>query len=649
MGTICANDAVRIKKKRIIHASGIMDGHAHHNSGACCPMPLIYAQLEEGSIKIYPTTAWGLRTREFCEFTAALQYKEGVRIQRLTTLDMGNHLATLNRQTFSNIRHSMDFAVNETRFIKEPIATPMIIATMDMEYAHIAGYEGQTIYHEENGELFYFERVYSDKPEREGIKRDLSHELLENRIIQIDEDSKLSFIKKAFEDKTLLISSVKDVSHEINEIITGIIDHGNSFVNYVIGDKPESKDVNSDLSNESTEKRIDQSMALKLRKWEFQCSETEAAAKKNPLHLLPLYFYDPRRFCKPSGTAFPKSKVYGAWDEIFNYIATESKPGIWAGVKMYPPLGHKPLDELCEYLPDFYYRCEKEKIPILTHCSPGGMTTHEAGYYLNFDMKNGVLCRKRYLARQKQLMKIASLTGKPASNAPCYPEEWGVNTGKFNRFLYDYFFKCYVHPEAWRPVLENFPDLHLCLAHFGGDEWRRGPISEWNDTPPSDWINSIVDLTKKYKNVYTDISCFNLEENLTGDNFEDKKVRHTLSKMFYWIRDRDEYKHLRNKVIFGTDWYLTHLTRSDDGAKYDNYCRDFKKLIDQVDPTFWVRFTLVNPWSCYSMSKGKLRKMADTLKAAGAIESVLYERLDRLLKLDDEVSCIKEQLTKWDT
>ena len=49
------------------------------------------------------------------------------------------------------------------------------------------------------------------------------------------------------------------------------------------------------------------------------------------------------------------------------------------------------------------------------------------------------------------------------------------------------------------------------------------------------------------------------------------------------------------------------------------------------------------------MSKGKLRKMADTLKAAGAIESVLYERLDRLLKLDDEVSCIKEQLTKWDT
>lgn len=611
MGTICANDAVRIKKKRIIHASGIMDGHAHHNSGACCPMPLIYAQLEEGSGKGYLTTFRGFRTREWCEHFVALKFKEGVHIQRLTTLDMGNHLATLNRQIFSNIRHSMDFAVNETRFVKEPIATPMIIATMDMEYAHLAGYEGQTIYHEEDGKLFYFERVSGDKPEREGIKRDLSHEILENRIDQT-EDSKL-------------------------------------LLKNVVGGNPECKDAKMDLSHEINEKRIDQSMVLKLRKWEFQCSETEAAAKKNPLHLLPLYFYDPRRFCKPSGTAFPESKEYGAWDEIFNYIATENKSGIWAGVKMYPPLGHKPLDELCEYLPDFYHRCEKEKIPILTHCSPGGMTTHEAPHYMAFDIDNGVLCRKRQVARQKQLMKITSLTGKPASNASGYPENWGVTTDKFRRFPYDYFFKHYVHPEAWRPVLENFPDLHLCLAHFGGDEWRRGPISEWNDTPPSDWINSIVDLTKKYKNVYTDISCFNLEEKLTGDNFEDKKVRHTLSKMFYWIRDRDEYKHLRNKVIFGTDWYLTHLTRSDDGAKYDNYCRDFKKLIDQVDPTFWVRFTLVNPWSCYSMSSKILFQMKRALKDAKADKGKLEKEYKKLAKLDNEVSSIREQLAKWDS
>ncbi len=48
------------------------------------------------------------------------------------------------------------------------------------------------------------------------------------------------------------------------------------------------------------------------------------------------------------------------------------------------------------------------------------------------------------------------------------------------------------------------------------------------------------------------------------------------------------------------------------------------------------------------MSKEKLSKMCDALKAAGAKENDLYENHDRLLKLDDEVSRIKEQLAKWD-
>jgi hypothetical protein len=165
MGTIYANDAVRIKLKKIIVAHGIMDGHAHHNCGACCPLPLIYSQLEEGILKAYPTTVMCFRTREWCEATVSLRYREGVRIQRLSTLEMGNFLAILNQLTYNGIRHSMEFAdKHEAKPDVEPLATPMIIATMDMELAHIAGYEGQTIYHEEDGKLFYFERMSGDKP-----------------------------------------------------------------------------------------------------------------------------------------------------------------------------------------------------------------------------------------------------------------------------------------------------------------------------------------------------------------------------------------------------------------------------------------------------------------------------------------------------
>ena len=173
-------------------------------------------------------------------------------------------------------------------------------------------------------------------------------------------------------------------------------------------------------------------------------------------------------------------------------------------------------------------------------------------------------------------------------------------------------------------------------------------MSEWSDSPPSEWIKSTIDLTKKYKNVYTDISCFNLDKEINDDHEDGRKVRNTFNKMLYWMRDRDEYRHLQNKVIFGTDWYLTHLTRDDDGAEYGNYCRDFKKLIDQVDSTFWIRFTLVNPWKCYSMSKDKLRTMKNSLIKADANESTVLKRYNQLLKLDDEVSRIKEQLAKWD-
>jgi len=65
-----------------------------------------------------------------------------------------------------------------------------------------------------------------------------------------------------------------------------------------------------------------------------------------------------------------------------------------------------------------------------------------------------------------------------------------------------------------------------------------------------------------------------------------------------------------------------------------------------VDSTFWIRFTLVNPWECYSMSKEKLRWMAEALKKGGAKKNTLKKILNYLLKLGDEISRIKEQLTK---
>jgi predicted TIM-barrel fold metal-dependent hydrolase len=571
MVPLTANNALRLTLKKSIVAHGIIDGHAHHNSGACCPLPLIYVQVVDGAPLPLPRRIY--RTREAAERLVGLVYKEGVRIQKLSTFAMGNELVRLNTNTYAQVAHSMDFAEDVgVRSAGDTIASPIIIATMDMEFAHIAGYEGQPIYHEEHDKLFYYKRESGARPERDGHKVNLSHE--------IDEDE------------------------------------------------------------------VDISKALKLKKWRIQHDETRDAAINNPLHLLPLYFYDPRRFNRAAGTPFPESKNYGAWDEIFRNIATDADPGMWAGVKMYPPLGHKPLDERCPWLPEFYNHCESTHIPILTHCSPGGMTTHEAHHYELFDSAHE---RAHEEARIKQYEKLKTMAAAAGKTIPPFQPGRTLFVGldmtdKKGRSEEDYFFKNYVHPEAWRPVLKFFPDLHLCLAHFGGDEWKRGPLSAWSTGAPSDWINSVVELTKIYPNVYTDISCFNLAGKLVDD--EGATVSQTLTTMLRWMLDREDFHHLKNKLIFGTDWYLTHLSRTDESGYYGRYCRDFKRLLDTVDPTLWIRFSLVNPWTCYAISKEKIRMMKDALIKAGSIKTAVLEQCEKLCNLDDEVLRIKEQLAQ---
>ncbi|MBD3345522.1 MAG: amidohydrolase family protein [Chitinivibrionales bacterium] len=97
-----------------------------------------------------------------------------------------------------------------------------------------------------------------------------------------------------------------------------------------------------------------------------------------------------------------------------------------------------------------------------------------------------------------------------------------------------YFWTNYVHPRVWRDVLNNFPNLKLCLAHFGGDEWKRGL--------DSDWITEIISLTEEFPNVYTDFSCWDLDD---------------WKETFKSVLLNKQYSHLKEKILFGTDWYMT--------------------------------------------------------------------------------------------
>jgi predicted TIM-barrel fold metal-dependent hydrolase len=317
--------------------------------------------------------------------------------------------------------------------------------------------------------------------------------------------------------------------------------------------------------------------------------------------------------------------IHGPWDKPFEAIATMKRKGIFIGFKMYPPLGYKPLDPRLPYLEKFYARCEDDGIPILAHCSPGGMTTHEAKFYHDLDKADIT----------KRPTRIVS-----CSYDPCTP--------------LGYFFDEYVHPKNWRPVLMKFPNLKLCLAHLGGREWNedeRGPGIA------SDWVEEIINLCNPeivqgknlqgkevcFENVYTDLSCYDLCK---------VSVKKNITELFKEIKKKQHYQHLRDKILFGVDWYLSLITNA---PEYRKYVEGFFDCMSEFDQWQWYRSALVNPATFYGLdSHQKIDKMQFALeecckKEDDKIKDLLMENYKRITKLSKQVETIRNELRNKET
>lgn len=180
---------------------------------------------------------------------------------------------------------------------------------------------------------------------------------------------------------------------------------------------------------------------------------------------------------------------------------------VFRGIKLYPPQGYSCADPKFEML--FGY-CEERGFPLMVHCSRGGVHTRE--------IPMG--------RRQKEIEKITD-------------------------------------PDVYRDICKRFPKLRICLAHFGGDEdWKMyfdDPKSRQKidlDLPAEsrvgmNWLTKIIQMIEsdEFPNLYTDISytVFNIDRHLS-----------TLSVLL-----RGSSK-LRKKVIFGSDYYMTHKEKFDE-------------------------------------------------------------------------------------
>jgi len=346
----------------------------------------------------------------------------------------------------------------------------------------------------------------------------------------------------------------------------------------------------------------------------YQHISTVDSVKKHPWVLIPMFHYEPRRWCNPSGGDMDEDTwIHGPWDEPFQYIATKKDAGIFIGFKMYPPLGYKPFDSRLPYLDKFYARCADDGIPILSHCSPGGLTSHEKEFYQKRDKKEP----------SAEMLKEAKSKepGRKLTYDPLDPD--------------GYFFDEYVHPKNWRPVLDKYRNLKLCLAHFGGAEWDKTRFLKLKGAGlESDWVKEIIELTK-YPNVYTDISCFDLE---------DRGVRSTVIELFRKMKINSEYRHLQDKVIFGVDWYLSLITKA---PEYKEYVESFFDIMSEFDEWQWYRSAIVNPATFYGLDKSDLLKnMNNALSDETQKSTKQRQGYERIKNLPKQVETIRNELEK---
>lgn len=223
---------------------------------------------------------------------------------------------------------------------------------------------------------------------------------------------------------------------------------------------------------------------------EGQLEELLVLYKQYPKIIFPFIAVDPRR------------------ENILDLVKEYIEKHNFKGIKIYPSLGFYPSDPR---LKSIYKYAEDNKIPILSHCSKGGVYTHK----ITPEMLNH------------------PIQGKITKDKP----------KKFASYFTD--------PRNYRTVLEEFPKLKLCLAHFGGNSsWDEYLEKPWNPEKMKEsqksWVSVILEMIEEYPNLYTDISY---------------TMFHT-DRYFPFLNILLEKEKVKNKVMFGSDYYMVERVKT---------------------------------------------------------------------------------------
>ena len=428
-----------------------------------------------------------------------------------------------------------------------------MVMTMDMEYAHLYGYYGIKIYNS----------IYADGDQEKIKPAAYWYPLYLVNPLLADNQYKTYFkalpYHYTFTETDKMERSQFEKFYKEARTAKGYIYKPQSYNNKKSVNEEKSVQIKI-IPEEAYPEEVDL-----YEDWDKQVFLTKLAVMKYPLELLPLYHYDPRRFQK-GGSA-------GAFKAV-------SPEGLFAGYKMYTAQGYRPLDRRLPVLNEFYAYCNSNHISVVNHCSTGGAPTYDKEGYYYFE--------------------------HPLDTQEDKNEKKGVSSEI-------YFNRHFVSPKAWLPVLQNYPNLRFCLAHFGGNT-DLGRL----------WLQWIIDMMfkrgcyneERFLNLYTDISS----------SFAESGFREHFSAM---VR---AYPHIADRILFGTDWYLT---LANPPVSYGEYCRTARETLNKIDRSLWVKFTLINPYRFFNLGF-----WAETIARnieKGRMEKEVHEALGDFYKDDIEL------------
>ncbi len=144
---------------------------------------------------------------------------------------------------------------------------------------------------------------------------------------------------------------------------------------------------------------------------------------------------------------------------------------------------------------------------------------------------------------------------------------------KKKRYLANFFFL----PQNYRCSLKNYPGLKLCFGHFGGqDEWDRHfgrPPAKGREhffKPKQDWLLTIIELMKEYKNVYADLAynmCF--------------------SQLYADLNDLLVNTGIGDRILYATDFFFNENLVS--AFQYN------QNIINRMNDPLFLKIARVNP------------------------------------------------------